>query len=168
MQLLLPFALGHALRPAVGGWVSRHRRTVTLVDRGSILLVVYAAFGAAVVEGLWHRISAPDLLVLLALCGLLLAIVLAATWAAARALALPREDAVVLLFCGSKKSLASGVPMAGILFPAAQVGMVILPLMLFHQLQLVACAIIARRLGREEEGLASPEQDRPETLPASR
>ena len=58
---------------------------------------------------------------------------------------LPREDAIVLQFCGSKKSLASGVPMAGVLFPPAQVGVILLPVMLFHQLQLIACAVIARR-----------------------
>ena len=118
-----------------------------LVDRGSILLVVYAAFGAAVVEGLWRRVSPGDLIAIVALCCLLLALVMGSGVALGRAMRLPREDAVVLLFCGSKKSLAAGVPMAGVLFPAAQVGMVLLPLMLFHQIQLIACAMIARRLG---------------------
>jgi sodium/bile acid cotransporter 7 len=146
LQLLLPFVAGHLLRPVVGGWVARRKRLVTAVDRGSILLVVYTAFGAAVVGGIWQRVSAVDLIVLLLACGVLLAAVLLATWWAARLLRLPRADAIVLLFCGSKKSLASGVPMAGVLFPAAQVGMVILPVMLFHQIQLIACAVIARRL----------------------
>ncbi|MES2442375.1 MAG: bile acid:sodium symporter family protein [Pseudomonadota bacterium] len=144
-QLLLPFAAGHLLRPWIGGFVARRKTLLTITDRGSILLVVYTAFGAAVVEGLWQKLPASDLALILALCTVLLAIVLLATWAAGRMLGLAREDAIVLLFCGSKKSLASGVPMAGVLFPAAQVGVVILPLMLFHQLQLVACALIARR-----------------------
>lgn len=147
LQLLLPFVVGHLLRPLIGGWVGRNRRLVTLVDRGAILLVVYTAFGASVVEGLWSRLSATDLVILLLVCSILLALVLAITWGAAKLMKLSREDAIVLLFCGSKKSLASGVPMAGVLFPAAQVGLVILPLMLFHQIQLVACALIARRLG---------------------
>lgn len=151
LQLLLPFVVGHLLRPVIGGWVSRHKKLVTLVDRGSILLVVYTAFGAAVVEGLWRRVSAPDLIVLLLVCTVLLAIVLAATWGAGKALRLSRADMIVLLFCGSKKSLASGVPMAGVLFPAAQVGLIILPVMLFHQIQLIACAVIARRLGETPE-----------------
>ena len=146
LQLLVPFAAGHFLRPWIGGFVKRHGPVLMRIDRGSILLVVYTAFGAAVVEGLWSRVSGMDLAMVLLLCCVLLAIVLGATWGAARAMKLPREDAIVLLFCGSKKSLASGVPMAGVLFPAAQVGLVILPLMLFHQLQLVACALIARRL----------------------
>jgi sodium/bile acid cotransporter 7 len=149
-QLLLPFALGHMLRPWIGGWVTKHKKLVTLVDRGSILLVVYTAFGAAVVAGLWHRVSGADLAMLLLVCSVLLAAVLAATWAAGRALGLPRADQIVLIFCGSKKSLASGVPMAGVLFAPAQVGLVILPLMLFHQIQLIACALIARRFAEAE------------------
>ncbi len=144
-QLLVPFVAGHLLRPVIGGFVSRQKRLVTLVDRGSILMVVYTAFGAAVVEGLWHQLSAGELGLLLIVCTVLLALVLLTTWVAGRLLGFSREDAIVLLFCGSKKSLASGVPMAGVLFPPAQVGLVILPLMLFHQLQLIACAIIARR-----------------------
>ncbi|MES2492828.1 MAG: bile acid:sodium symporter family protein [Pseudomonadota bacterium] len=145
LQLLVPFVLGHLSRPVVGGLVARHRLVVSYVDRGSILLVVYTAFSAAVVEGLWHRLPPAVIIQIAALCTGLLAVVLVLTWLAGRALGFTREDAIVLLFCGSKKSLASGVPMAGVLFPAPQVGVVILPLMLFHQLQLVACAVIARR-----------------------
>ncbi|MGK3933830.1 bile acid:sodium symporter, partial [Enterococcus faecium] len=89
-----------------------------------------------VVEGLWHKVSPRDLALIGGLCLLLLAVVLAFTWAAGRALRFSREDAIVLLFCGSKKSLASGVPMAGVLFAPAEVGVVLLPVMLFHQIQL--------------------------------
>jgi solute carrier family 10 (sodium/bile acid cotransporter), member 7 len=147
LQLLAPFVIGHLMRPLVGAWIARRRALVTTVDRGSILLVVYTAFGAAVADGLWRRVTGGDLAMLLALCAALLAVVLAVTWYGAKALRLPRGDAIVLLFCGSKKSLAAGVPMAGVLFPAAQVGLAILPVMLFHQTQLIACAVIARRLG---------------------
>ncbi|MBU3991640.1 MAG: bile acid:sodium symporter [Alphaproteobacteria bacterium] len=144
LQLLVPFVAGHLLQPVVGGWVGRHKALVSYVDRGSILLVVYTAFSAAVVEGLWQRMPLAQIALIAALCCVLLALVLALTWLAGRAFGFAREDRIVLLFCGSKKSLASGVPMAGVLFPAAQVGAVILPLMIFHQLQLIACAIIAR------------------------
>lgn len=147
LQLLLPFAAGHLLRPVVGAFVARHKAMITVVDRGSILLVVYTAFGAAVLEGLWHRVSGLDLIALAAISAVMLGIALSATWTLGRLLGFSREDRAVLLFCGSKKSLVSGVPMAGVLFAAANVGMVILPLMLFHQLQLIACAVIARRLG---------------------
>ncbi|MDQ0838539.1 bile acid:sodium symporter family protein [Sphingomonas faeni] len=145
LQLLVPFVAGHLLRPWIGTWVTRQKAMLTVVDRGSILLVVYSAFGAAVVEGLWTKLSLGDLILIGLLCAALLAFVLALTFAVARLMKLPREDAIVLQFCGSKKSLASGVPMAGVLFPPAQVGVILLPVMLFHQLQLIACAVIARR-----------------------
>ena len=104
-------------------------------------LLVFACSLASFLVVDW-RVS---LAVLAALCCLLLLAVMLATYGIGKWMGLPREDAIVLLFCGSKKSLASGVPMAGVLFPAAQVGAIILPLMLFHQIQLIACAVIARR-----------------------
>ncbi len=151
-QLLLPFVVGHLLRPWIGAFVARQKRLLTIVDRGSILLVVYSAFGAAVVEGLWQTLSPFDLTTIALVCCALLAVVLGATILLGRAMKLPRADAIVLLFCGSKKSLASGVPMAGVLFPAAQVGAILLPVMLFHQIQLIACAVIARRYGNAAPG----------------
>jgi solute carrier family 10 (sodium/bile acid cotransporter), member 7 len=149
--LLLPFLLGHALRRWIEPIIRRHKSIVGLVDRGSILLVVYTAFSAAVVEGLWGRVSGETLALILLLCTVLLVVVLAVTWLLGRMLGFSREDAIVLLFCGSKKSLASGVPMAGVLFPAAQVGAILLPVMLFHQIQLIACAVIARRMAAGAE-----------------
>lgn len=150
LQLLLPFLLGQLARPLLAAFLAKHKALVARVDRSSILLVVYTAFSAAVVAGLWNGISAGDLLLLALASILLLAIVLAVTWYAGRGMGLGYPDRVVLLFCGSKKSLASGVPIAGALFPAAQVGLTILPLMLFHQIQLIACAIIARRLAASQ------------------
>ena len=145
LQLLLPFLVGHLARPLIGGLVERHRPLLGRVDRGSILLIVYSAFSAAVVEGLWHRVERRELLALAAVCVALLGMVLLFTWALGRMLGLSREDAVVLQFCGSKKSLATGVPIAGVLFPASAVGPILLPVMLFHQIQLMACALLARR-----------------------
>lgn len=162
LQLLLPFVIGHLMRPLIGGFVTRHKAMVTAVDRGSILLVVYTAFGAAVLDGLWHLVSGRDLVIIALVCFVQLAIVLSATWMIGRAIGFEREDRIVLMFCGSKKSLASGVPMAGVLFPPASVGLIILPLMLFHQIQLIACAVIARRLAapaltsRPIEGVIAP------------
>lgn len=147
LQLLAPFLAGHLLRPVIGGIVDRHKRLLAPVDRGSILLIVYTAFSAAVAGGIWGRVDGADLALVLALCGLILALVMAANVLLGRWLNLPHEDAVVLLFCGSKKSLATGVPMAGALFPAAQVGLIILPLMIFHQLQLFVCTVVAARYG---------------------
>lgn len=151
LQLLLPFVLGHLSRPLTRGFVERHKAVVGLVDRGSILLVVYTAFAAAVVEGLWSRLGAADLAVVFVLDAAVLAAALLATRAAARALGLPKPDEIALVFCGSKKSLASGAPMAAALFPAASAGVLLTPIMIFHQLQLLACAQIARRYAERRE-----------------
>jgi sodium/bile acid cotransporter 7 len=104
-----------------------------------------------VVEGLWRRLSAGDIALVLVLDAVVLAIALVCTTIAARSLGFSREDEIAIVFCGSKKSLASGVPMAGVLFPAAAVGPIIVPLMLFHQMQLMVCAVMARRYAAKAE-----------------
>ncbi len=145
LQLLLPFILGHLSRPITRGFLERHKTIVGRVDRSAILLVVYTAFSAAVIEGLWHRYSALDLGWTLGLDALILALALVTTTWISRRLGMSREDEIAIVFCGSKKSLASGVPMAGVLFPPALLGPMIVPLMLFHQMQLMVCAVIAQR-----------------------
>jgi len=147
LQLLLPFILGQLLQPWIGGWARRNKRLLSFTDRGSILIVVYTAFSDAVVHGLWHRLPLSMLGMLLLVDAILLALVLLITRTGSRLLGFSREDEIAIVFCGSKKTLASGVPMAGVLFPPATVGMVVLPLMIFHQIQLFACAVIARRYG---------------------
>jgi sodium/bile acid cotransporter 7 len=151
LQLLVPFVGGHLLRPWIGRFIDRHKKALTLVDRGSILLVVYTAFSAAVIEGLWGKMGWKDLLVIIGLDMLVLAVALAATTVFARRAGLSKPDEITLVFCGSKKSLASGVPMASVLFPAALVGPIIVPLMLFHQIQLMVCAVLARRYAMRTE-----------------
>jgi sodium/bile acid cotransporter 7 len=144
-QLFLPFVAGQIARIWIAGWMARHAKLVGLVDRGSILLVVYGAFSEAVAQGIWSKVSVLQLLLLAVVCGALLAIVLALTAQVSRWLKFDKADEIAIVFCGSKKSLATGVPMAGILFPPASVGLIVLPVMLFHQLQLMACAVIAQR-----------------------
>ena len=150
-QLLLPFVAGHLARPLIGGAIARHKLLVGRVDRLSILAVVYTAFSASVIEGLWAKVDLADLALVMVLCAAILAFVLWLTWWVSGKLGLAREDRVVMLFCGSKKSLASGVPMASALFPPAVLGPVMLPLMLFHQLQLITCATIAGAMKEEAE-----------------
>lgn len=144
LEIVLPFAAGQVMRRWIGTWVATHPRLVKFVDQGSIVLVVYGAFSASVVAGLWHQIPPSALAILLGVDVLLLAIILAITFGVGRQL-FDREDAIVLLFCGSKKSLASGIPIAKVLFASGALGAVVLPLMLFHQVQLLVCAAIARR-----------------------
>jgi len=151
IQLLAPFIAGQALRRWVGPWIQARARVLSWVDKGAILLVVYTAFSEAVTGGLWRKVDAYDLARLLAICVALLAFVLAATTLLARLLKFSKEDEIAIVFCGSKKSLASGVPMASVLFPAAVVGPMLLPLMIFHQIQLMACAVIAQRYAARPE-----------------
>jgi sodium/bile acid cotransporter 7 len=113
--------------------------------------MVYSAFGAAVLGGLWSRTSLTELLLLLGLCSVLLAIALLSTAFAAKRLGFPVEDRITIIFCGSKKSLVTGVPMAKVLFPAAMAGTMVLPLMIFHQLQLIVCALLAKRFAARAE-----------------
>lgn len=147
LQLLLPFIIGQALQPWIGDWIRSRKTLLAPVDRGSILMVVYLAFSEAVVEGLWRTFSAADIAVVIAVDVALLATVLVITMFGSRALGFSREDEIAITFCGSKKSLASGVPMANAIFAnqTASVGAIVLPLMLFHQIQLMACAAIAQR-----------------------
>jgi sodium/bile acid cotransporter 7 len=149
VQLLLPFIAGQLARPLVGPWIEKHKKLIGYVDRGSILLVVYSAFSEAVVGGIWHKISPLTLLTLLAVNGALLAIVLTATTFGSRALGFDPADEKAIIFCGSKKSLATGVPMAGILFPGPTAGIIVLPLMIFHQIQLMACSVIAQHYAKK-------------------
>jgi len=151
LQLMLPFVVGHLLRRWIGEWVKQRAKTLKLVDQGSILLVVYTAFSAAVVEGLWRQIPLPALAGLVLVCCVILAGSLGGTMLAARRLGFSKEDEITIVFCGSKKSLASGVPMAKVLFAAPAVGAIVLPLMLFHQIQLMVCAVLAQRYARRAD-----------------
>lgn len=158
LQILAPFAVGQLCRPLLKDWLTRHAKLTGLVDRGSILLIVYAAFSEGVVAGVWSQVAPLDLAKVIGLNIALLAIVLALTLFAGRALKFDRPDRIVILFCGSKKSMATGIPMAGILFAGHAVPLIVLPIMLFHQIQLFACTIIAQRYARENEAAAVIEQ----------
>jgi sodium/bile acid cotransporter 7 len=148
MQLLLPFIAGQIARRWIAGWVNKHKAALKYVDQGSILLVVYVAFSEAVIQGLWHQLSLRSLAWLLVVNAILLALALSISTLVSRRLGFNREDEITIVFCGSKKSLASGVPMLKVLFAGHALGMVVLPLMLFHQLQLMVGAVLAQRYAR--------------------
>ncbi len=151
LQLMLPFVMGHLSRPWIAGWLHRRKDLLGIVDRGSILLVVYTAFSAAVIEGLWTRVPVLALGGLLVVCAVLLGCALFLTGWLARRLGFAKADEITIVFCGSKKSLASGIPMAKVLFHAQSVGAIVLPLMLFHQMQLMVCAVLAARYARRAD-----------------
>ena len=158
LQLLVPFLLGHFSRRWIAGWVEKHRSLIGKTDQTSILLVVYSAFSEAVVNGIWHQVGISTLAWIVAGSVLLLSVVLVINVVAARAFGFSRPDEITILFCGSKKSLANGVPMANILFPASTVGIIVLPLMVFHQVQLMACSFIAQRYKKSHQQRAETDQ----------
>jgi sodium/bile acid cotransporter 7 len=148
LEMLLPFVAGQLLQPWIGNWVQARRRALSGVDRGSVLLVVYTVFSAATLSGIWHQLALGPLMALFAAAGSLLALMLAITALAGRGLGFSREDQIAIVFCGSKKSLVTGIPMANLLFAGHALGLIVLPLMVFYQIQLMACAALARRYAR--------------------
>ena len=150
-QLLLPFAAGQLLRPWLGAFITRNARALKFVDYGSILLIVYSAFSHGVVNGIWHQVDLTQLVRLALVNAALLSIVITILTFASRWLGFSRADEITIVFCGSKKSLASGLPMASVLF-AGHVGLGVIPVMLFHQIQLMVCASLARRYAARNTG----------------
>lgn len=147
LQLLLPFAVGHFLRPWTQGALQRLGNGIRVVDQGSILMVLYSAFSGAVTAGLWQQLPLASLLKLLVVCAALLACSLGWSVWISRRLGFSRADEVAIVFCGGQKSLISGLPMAKVLFSAAAMGPLVLPLLIFHPMQLMVAAALAGRYG---------------------
>jgi solute carrier family 10 (sodium/bile acid cotransporter), member 7 len=173
LQLMLPFALGHLLQPWIGKWIKKHSAALKFIDQGSILLVVYTAFSAAVIEGLWKQVPLGALAGLVVVCAVLLAVALVSTTVMARRFGFGKADEITIVFCGSKKSLASGITMANVLFASHAVGAIVLPLMVFHQMQLMVCAVLARRYAARtdappdwESGNSAPKMPAAQSVPA--
>lgn len=153
--LFLPFLIGHGLRPLILPWIERWPALTTIVDKGTILLAVYGAFSAAIVDRIFDRVPGGQLAALVAVCLGLLALILGSATLIGRAGRFDQGSRAAILFCGSVKSLASGAPMAKVLFPGAATAIVLVPVMLYHTLQLLVCASIAgammrRRLAARE------------------
>lgn len=146
LQLLLPFVVGQCVQPWIGAWLRRHGPLTRVTDRTTILLVVFTSVSEAQSSGAWDHLTVGALAVLLVVCAVVLAVMLAVTWYGGAGLGLDRGDRIALLMCGSKKSAATGLPMAAVLFAPAVAASVALPVIAFHQLQIVVCAILARRL----------------------
>lgn len=152
LQLLLPFALGQLARPMIGSWLARHKAVTTKIDRGVIVLIVYSSFCDATAAGLWHQYSWQMLGAVMALAAVMLFVVLGATTFVARRFGFSVEDEITAVFCGSKKSLANGIPMAKILFAGhPALGLIVLPTMVYHQLQLIVCSVIASRYASRDQ-----------------
>ena len=150
-MLLLPFVLGQILQIWTRDWVGRHRRLIGTMDRTAIGIAVYVAFSGAVEQDIWHRIDLPAWSVLAIGCAALLAFGYGGAWLLGGALKLERGDRATMLFAGGQKSIAMGAPLATVLFPAAQAGIVLLPLLLYHLAQMVIAAPMAARLRKDAD-----------------
>lgn len=145
LLLLVPFLAGQMVQRWIGKWVQKNKAWLKYVDQCSVFLVVYGAFSEAVIGGIWSQVSISTLLMLAMVNAVLLALVISILIYTSRKLGFNKEDEIAIVFCGSKKSLATGIPIAQILFVGQPMGLLILPIMLFHQLQLITCATMAQR-----------------------
>ena len=149
LLLLVPFILGQVLRPYIFPYMQKFPSIVKSFDQGSILMVVYGAFSGAVVAGLWHQVSGMTLFYLTLACSVLLTVIMLLAFYIPKWLGFNMPDQRAIFFCASKKTLASGVPMAQILFIGQPLGMIVLPIMIFHQIQLMVCGILANYWSKE-------------------
>ncbi len=144
--LLLPFMLGQIAQGWLGGWVRAHRQLATWFDRTSIAIAVYVAFSGAVEQRFWSRVDSPGWLWLAGGTAVLLVFAHGGAWLLGGALRLDRANRITMLFAGAQKSIAMGAPLASVLFPPAVAGVVLLPVLLYHLVQLVVAAPLAQRL----------------------
>ncbi|MPV49029.1 bile acid:sodium symporter [Pseudactinotalea sp. HY160] len=149
--LLLPFVIGQIAQRWVGPWVRRHKRLTGMWDKLTILLIVFVAVVTATAAGVWTSVSGWSIVAVGGISIVFVALMLALTWWGGKLLGLDIPDRIALLMCGSKKSMATGLPMASVLFTPAVAGPIAVPLIIFHQLQLMICAWLARRLARRED-----------------
>jgi solute carrier family 10 (sodium/bile acid cotransporter), member 7 len=158
LQLLVPFIAGHLVRPWIGHWAERNRSILAATDRGSILLIVYAAFSASVVQGLWHQLPLATLAALALVDATLLATALLIIITGSRALGFDRADESAMAFCGSQKSVVSGIPIANALIAGPALGLFVLPIMIYHSMQLLVCAWLAKRYAEPRFCASRPRQ----------
>ncbi len=153
LWVLLPLVLGQLARPALGAWASRNKLRIQVVDRLTILTLVYTSFADTVRQGVWSNYGPVVLLETVVGTALLFVVVLALTRLLSRLIGLPMEDRIAAVFCGSKKTLASGVPMAHLIFGAnPALGLILMPIMIYHPLQLAVGGVLAQRWAGREGG----------------
>ena len=148
---MLPFTLGQLSRRWTAAFVTEHKKPLKFVDQGVIIVVVYSAFSEGMREHMWSLVTTRSLVAVIVVCLAVLGFMLWFTWAVPGWLGFTREDRIAVQFCGTKKSLATGLPMATVLFAGQPVGLIVLPLMIFHMAQLIACGSLAGRYARRWE-----------------
>jgi sodium/bile acid cotransporter 7 len=147
--LVLPFLIGQIVQDRVIDTITANRQSIAWLDRAVIGIAVYVAFSGAVEQGLATMFTTFDWMVLISLVLAMLGAALGGAWGLARLIGLSRADRIAFLFAGSQKSVATGAPLAAILFPPSAAGFVIAPLLLYHLAQLVLAAPLALRLAKD-------------------
>lgn len=147
--LILPFALGQIFQKFLRPFVMRHNDITGWLDKGAIALAVYVSFSAAIIAGMWSRVSGPEFGWLALALTAWLVLAFGGTWILGGMMKFVRGDRKTLLFSGAQKSVAIGAPLAAIIFVPERAGMVILPLIFYHLAQLFVSAPIAVRLARD-------------------
>ena len=159
MLLLLPLVLGQLLRPLLGRFFARHKRYTGIVDKLVILLLVYAAFCNSMVSGMWQQQANTVIVGAFMGSAVLLAVILWMTTRTARALKFSTADEIAAVFCASKKSLAAGAPMAALIFGTNPgLGLILLPIMIYHPLQLIVCSVMAENYANRTREEAAQNQ----------
>ena len=149
LWLILPLVVGQTSRPWLGAWAQRNKPWTSKVDRGTILLLVYTSFCDSVQKGVWTRQGAGVVVTAMVGSAVILAVMLSGVNLVCRWLRFTAEDRMAAVFCGSKKTLASGVPMAHLIFGSSpSLGVILLPIMIYHPIQLVVCGALAARWAR--------------------
>jgi sodium/bile acid cotransporter 7 len=149
LQVLLPVVLGIVLHRSWGGFAERNKKKLRIFDQSIILLIVYTSFCESFARKMFSGYSIIDLVILGAAMVALFFLIYGLTHLISRLLGFNREDRITAIFCGSKKSLVHGTVMSKVLFPDANmVGIILLPIMMYHALQLLATSIIAQATAR--------------------
>lgn len=145
VQMIFPFLLGFLFQRKVAIFFQKSPKLTKFTDYFSVLLIIYCTFSQATNDKIWSIISVPDLLLIIGISLILLLISLWISMKLSRIFKFSKEDEISIVFCGSKKSMISGIPIASILFSSSYIGIFIIPLLIFHQIQLIICSVIAQK-----------------------
>ena len=152
LWLVLPLVIGQLSRPIFARWVTKNKSRINIADRATILVLVYTSFCDSFKNGVWVDNGWSTLVLVTVISTILFTVVMILMGFSSRALGFSREDQIAAMFCGSKKTLASGVPMAGLIFGAHPgIGLILLPIMIYHPLQLVICGALAQRWSKQTQ-----------------
>ncbi len=151
LQILAPVILGLLLQRFWGGFIQKHTKKLTLFDKSIILLIIYKSFATSFNDGIFSGVSLFDLAILVVGVLFLFVLVYMLTGRIATALGFSIEDRITAQFCGTKKSLVHGTVFSKIIFGGMPgLGLVLLPLMLFHASQIMIISAIASRFANRE------------------